>query len=1414
MAPSGLGWTIHFGRILKNDSQICTDLNPNVASDNPVIELPDGSRQPLYNARTVNGSGPLFLTPQRWKADCAPGGGGLTVTSPAGVRYDMTVAGIEGAGEPKPRYSWYASKITDRNGNYISIAYSTSTGFPFISSVSTSDGRSLAFTYFNAGTSGARIATITGAPGQTWSYGYQQISGFANKYFLTTVSRPDGTIWRYDNYGNLGTAAGSYLIQRVTYPQGGAVSYSYGWVNFNAQAPGTLTPVVATKVGGSGTWTFAYAPGSGGVHDQTFVNAPNGVTTYWHVGYNTVGSGDVWKVGLLVQKTIGSVQTETYTWDKQVLSNEDYARVAPFNTKADINSVAPIMTGRTINRDGTNYSTTYSSFDAYGNPQLIAETGNASQSRSLTYHVDTNKWIVNQLKDETISGVGSIGRTFDGNGNLSSENKFGVATSFSRHSTGDIHTVTNARGAETTLTNYKRGIPQSEQHPESVSLSRIVSDAGNVVSETNGEGHTTTFTYDGLNRLTSINYPLRNDVAIAWSATARTVTRGGFIETTYFDGFGRPTTINTAGIARSMQYNALGQKTFESYPGSSSGTSFVYDLLDRLHTITHADSSGKSFAYGVGNTVTVTNERAHATTYTYRSFGDPDKKSLSAINAPVSSASMSIARNGLDQITQITQAGLTRSYGYDSRFFLTSETHPETGVTSFGRDPVGNLISRQVGGSPVTIYGYDALNRMTNIAYPSGTHSVALGYNKNNRLTAVSNGLAQRTYSFDANDKIDMESLIVDGITFSPTYGYDGNDQLNTITYPWSGRVVTYSPDALGRPTVAAPYVTGVNYWPSGQLQRISFANGVTTDFGQNARLWPSSIYTRKTSTYLNTAYGYDYAGNPTTITDSVDSSFNRGLSYDAIDRVIRADGPWGAGTSIGYDGAGNITSQVLGGMNLSYGYDGQGRLSTVSGGKNYTFSYDVYGNAIGNGSSAFSYDHASNLRCANCSVNPIQYDYDGKNMRVSTLKNGSKTYEVYTHDGNLLMEYTPATGLLVENIYVAGKRVASRRYDQSTVTTLTTSPNPSATGQPMNLVATVRGGNPTGTVTFKEGAAVLGTAALSGGVASMSASWLTLGAHSLTATYSGDAVNLPSTSGTVSHDVRVTVPTTINFSVGPNPAEAGQSIALSASVNGFNPTGAITFKESGSPLASVALSSGSAILVLPSMSVGNHSLSASYAGDPKNDPSVSGAITQVVTPAATNTALAISPNPSSDGLPVVLTATVTGRSPTGPVTFADGGVVLGTVALNNGVASLSVGNFGFGTHNITADYGGSSNHLTSWASGTLSVTRVGTTTALTASKTSVTPGTSVTFSINVSGAGTNPTGAVTLKNGAATLATLTLVNGAASFATSSLSTATHSITATYSGDGSNAPSTGAIQVTVYDPSVIMTIINNLLLTD
>ncbi|WP_431096854.1 Ig-like domain repeat protein [Polaromonas aquatica] len=78
---------------------------------------------------------------------------------------------------------------------------------------------------------------------------------------------------------------------------------------------------------------------------------------------------------------------------------------------------------------------------------------------------------------------------------------------------------------------------------------------------------------------------------------------------------------------------------------------------------------------------------------------------------------------------------------------------------------------------------------------------------------------------------------------------------------------------------------------------------------------------------------------------------------------------------------------------------------------------------------------------------------------------------------------------------------------------------------------------------------------------------------------------------------------------------------------------------------------------------------------------------------APTTTALSSSAGTAPVGQNITLTATVTGASPTGNVTFKDGSTTLGTGAVTGGVATLATNALTLGSHTLSADYAGDANN-------------------------------------------------------------------------------------------------------------------------
>jgi hypothetical protein len=270
-----------------------------------------------------------------------------------------------------------------------------------------------------------------------------------------------------------------------------------------------------------------------------------------------------------------------------------------------------------------------------------------------------------------------------------------------------------------------------------------------------------------------------------------------------------------------------------------------------------------------------------------------------------------------------------------------------------------------------------------------------------------------------------------------------------------------------------------------------------------------------------------------------------------------------------------------------------------------------------------------------------------------------------------------------------------------------------------------------------------------------------------------------------------------------------GQKITLTAKISPDNPgdpapTGTVAFidETTGSTLATVKLSKGTANYSTSSLVAGSHDIIASYSGDARYLLSLDQQ-SQTIDQAATTTAVASSLNPSVFGQSITLTVSVMANAPgsgtpTGSVTFLDGTTTLGTGTLSGGKTSLKTTAVLVGAQAITTVYGGDSNFVTSASAAlTQNVSQDGTTIKLTSSTNKAVYGQPVTFTATVKaaspGSGT-PTGTIIFMDGSTTLGSGTVSGGVATYTTTAfqLPVGAQSITAVYGGDGNFLTSTSA----------------------
>ena len=272
--------------------------------------------------------------------------------------------------------------------------------------------------------------------------------------------------------------------------------------------------------------------------------------------------------------------------------------------------------------------------------------------------------------------------------------------------------------------------------------------------------------------------------------------------------------------------------------------------------------------------------------------------------------------------------------------------------------------------------------------------------------------------------------------------------------------------------------------------------------------------------------------------------------------------------------------------------------------------------------------------------------------FNVDTLPVGRNG--AYIIPDRIFAVYTPTAG---GNFNGSNSTLDQTVNTANTITSLTSSINPSSSGQAVTFTATVTVAPPGagqvagGTVTFFDGATQIGTGTVNAsGIATFTTSTLAMGSHNITAYFQGTDDYGTSTSPILVQMVRRTSATTLTSNL--NPSIYGQSVTFTATVTGPSgtPTGTVSFYEGTTLLGTGTLTGGVASMAPYSfLPVGSHNITAVYSGDANYVPSTSAVLIQVVNQAT----LTVTADPK----------TITYGDADPPFTYTYSGFVLGDTA-------------------------------------------------------------------------------------------------------------------------------------------------------
>jgi len=882
--------------------------------------------------------------------------------------------------------------------------------------------------------------------GRTWTYS------------AASVTPPVGPGWRFE--------WPEENVYAITTPHGSRVEYVFQWKQLLKIPPDQY---VSTKVlterrtfdrGASvptGTWKYQYDLNVTLFSNETEIESPSGViTTYRHVllRQDPFYCGEPYAARCyLVSERI--VLPHRGASEELEHESRGYKFVAiPCLSLPGYPPCAfPELETQTISRGGQTYSTTLRYRDtSYGDfhmPYQIEETGQLSRTTYREFRHSTNApydapYIVGL---PTVERITSNSQTFEtlldpdpANGFVRSETRYGITTTFTptQDQRGNIWKATNANNKTTSFT-YDWGRVKNTSTPEYL-IERTINPDGTVASEKNG-GRETTYTYDDLSRITMIHPPAGGDAASnpiftdydneggAWVRTKRGEGTPSYSQViTTLDGFGRPiATEDNANAHTRTAYDAEGRVSYQGMPYTPNvddgdvGTVIEYDGLGRVLKETHSDGKFRQYAYS-GNTLTVTDENGagHSTVITRQSFGDPDEVRVASVR-DANQNLWSYQYNAVGSLERVTAPGNSvRQWTYDSRNLLQSETHPESGTVTYNDYwPNGMLKKKTDAKGTIFNYEYDGNDRLKKITAGNDVIQITYEPGSDNRATMTAPDVLT-TFIWDAAGRLKKRTDTIGGAVFDAWFTYDGNGNLETQTYP-SGRRIQYVYTLENRlreirnDNANQVYASTFEYHPSGAVKKYQSGNNLVTEIGYDKkRYWVNDI---KIGSLRHFAYSaYDNVGNVKQINDDR-AGKNQSFTYDLVDRLATANGPYGSMT-LNYDAHGNRQAS-----NYQYDPNNPFRLLSID---NLSMVYDNNGNLYQAPGVQFDYVRGSIMERSVVNGTETHYRYDGDDWRVKkAVTNGATTYFVRGPNGQLLTEWRNASpNPEVRDFIYAGSRL------------------------------------------------------------------------------------------------------------------------------------------------------------------------------------------------------------------------------------------------------------------------------------------------------------------------------------------------------------------------------------------------------
>ncbi|MDA7966140.1 RHS repeat-associated core domain-containing protein [Ruegeria sp.] len=581
-----------------------------------------------------------------------------------------------------------------------------------------------------------------------------------------------------------------------------------------------------------------------------------------------------------------------------------------------------------------------------------------------------------------------------------------------------------------------------------------------VLTMTDGDGFTMSYTYDGFGEVTGMTDAEDGVRAYTYSPEGKLATRtdenGNVTSFTYNADQNLDSTTYADGSVTQMTYDAAGNTTVITEASGSPIERQVrrsYDSLNRVLSVEVTGADGANIG-GVteytylpaGNLDTVTDQTGLVTSMYYDGL-----ERLVAIDDPAEGLIERVYNEAGEVVQHINGDGETHSYTYDEVSRLTQTTDPEGYVKSFTYDNRDNIATVTDGRDGLTSFAYDTLDRMTTRTNPID-ETMTRAYDNRGNLTTLTredglvetasyDGLSRRTqvvtpdntliYGYDPRSNLTLAADDDSRVTFT----YDTRNRVATTTTdgtvgPQPQVTLTYSYDLLDRRTRmedslggATDYVWDAEdrltdltspwgstysfgYDDEGRRTALTSTSGRATRYAYTNGLLSALTHAQSGVTLTDLEYTYDPDGQLTAILDRLDPAQSKHISYDDLNRLVQVRQgipPIDGGVPVpiedyAYDEEGNRTFSTNSG-----GYESNAHNQLLED-DTYRYAYDARGNRISRTEKAtdavetYAYDSQNRLIGYGSDSSTAAYAYDALDRRIAKTVGGNGTAYVYDY--------------------------------------------------------------------------------------------------------------------------------------------------------------------------------------------------------------------------------------------------------------------------------------------------------------------------------------------------------------------------------------------------------------------------------